>query len=166
MIPNTVRLVFKTIMVTVIAFFTINAFTVAVDTMSVHSRVASLSSVIIDEASRHNCVPDATMDLFLNQLNDVVNNSGVAVEIKSNIDDIYTDKYGKTYQSLSQKNENLYGDVINLVIEVKMNPTKIFMNPAEHSGQGTNPQLRQIDKGVTEYVLSYNFQIPCLSYSR
>jgi hypothetical protein len=161
-----VRLVFKTIMTVVIFFFTLNAFTVAIDTMTVHSRVSSLSSVIVDEATRHNCVPDATVDLFLEQLNDIVGNSGVAVEINSNITSNYTDKYGVTHTSLSQSNENLYGDILTLVIEVRMQPTKIFMNPAEHSGSGNTKQVRQIDKTTTEYVLSYSFQIPCLFYNR
>jgi hypothetical protein len=165
-VTGIVKAVFKTILTVVLVFVTLNIFTVVVDTMLVNSRISSLAPVIALEGSNHNCIPDATSPMFQEQLEKVIENSVVAVEIKSNLTESYTDKYGVTHPALTYQNAGDYGEIGTLVIEIRMQPTKVYMNPADHTGTGTTKQLRQLDKTTTEYILHYDYSIPFMRYTR
>ena len=148
--------VFKILGMSLIMMFLLDMTLLAVDSLTVHSKITSVAGVMQNEIARNNCMPDSLSLMFKGQLQTVIDQSDVATEVKTNLSSNLISEDGGVYASISQDNAGEYGDLIPLVIEVNMSPWKIVMGNSALS-------MRKVRDGM-DYKLTYVYHVPCLRY--
>lgn len=155
---RTIGAVFKALGVSILLMILMDITFNVVDTVTVNNRITTLSTVMQDELSRHNSIPDDIAVLFKNQINDVVTNSNVATDIRWNIDESITVK-GKTYPPINELNVQDYGKELTLVIVVRMQPNSLvfYRDPSQNSGGF-------LGKNIFQYDQVFTYKVPALRY--
>lgn len=156
--PKLVLTVFKVLGISIILMLIFDTSLVVMDTLSVHNKVTSISTVMQNEISRNNCVPNGLQDLFKGQLNKIVVDSNVATKVGSNLNGSL--KIGNTtYSSLAESNVGNYGDIKNLAISITMSPTRVLYVRNRAKSGGTF-----LTKSRYTYNMTYVYSVPCLRY--
>lgn len=148
--------VFKILGMSLIFMFLLDMSLLAVDTITVNSRVTSLANVIQNEVARNNCLPDSLSLMFRGQLQTIVDQSNVATAVETNFTGNMTVEGGGVMPSISQNNPGNYGDLRPVAIKVKMSPWKILMG-------NTASSVSKVRDGL-DYDLTYVYHTPCLRY--
>ena len=160
---NLVATVFKILGGSIILMILLDAGLVIADTISVNSRVTSLSITLQKEVAKNNCLPNALVPLFESQLNDIIDKSLVATSIKSNINMNLTVDSG-IIPSLGESNVKDYGELQTLAIAVEMSPSRVvFADSPTGTVKSVNNIERQVG-GSLSYTLNYEYTVPCLRY--
>lgn len=149
--------VFKLIIISILAMVILDAGTMIVDTLTVNNRITKQSSVISDELSRNNCIPDSIKDLFTAQINSIVTKSNVAVDIQTNFDQTITDASGTQYTPINEDNVREYGENIVLAIQVTMRPHSLMFVKDPSTNDGSF--LKTLGY---EYTRTYTYSVPAL----
>ncbi|HFL3696651.1 TPA: hypothetical protein ACG3QY_001761 [Clostridioides difficile] len=147
--------VFKTLASFMILMVLVNIVAVCVDSLVVHSRVEALSIVMQNEIARNNCIPKSITPLFERQLNSIVEQSNVATEIKSNVENSLMIE-GTQYQAIDEEHVKEYGDIQTLAIRITMNPSSVVVSRKDGA-------LLELIKDY-KYELNYKYTVPCLRY--
>lgn len=151
--------VFKVIGLSVIMMLIMDLVLIVSDTVTVNNRIEALSLVIQDELSRHNAVHGDIGPMFDKQLKEIVENSNIAKDVKWNWNDIVTIN-GVSYGPINENHARNYGDIIDLVITVEMEP-KFFMILGTSSQQSGGKFL---GRGTFSYTREYHYKVPALRY--
>ncbi|MBT9139114.1 MAG: hypothetical protein DDT31_01695 [Syntrophomonadaceae bacterium] len=146
--------VFKVVAMSLIMMILLDTSLMIVDSILVYTRISAIATNIQTEISKNNAVPDVLADLFLSQLNDVVGQSRVASDLRTNMTgNLVID--GVLHESVAQSNQKRYGEFHTLVISVTMSPSAIFFTTAEADS---------LVRTTTNYVLNFISIVPCLRY--
>jgi hypothetical protein len=154
---KSVAMVFKVIIISILAMVALDGATMLIDTVTVNNRIDKTAGVISDELSRNNSIPNSIKDLFSSQIQSIVDRSTVAVEIKTNFDQTLTDKNGVQYSPINEDNVRDYGENIILAIQVKMNPHSLMFvkDPDKNNGSFLTTL-------GYEYTRTYTYSVPAL----
>lgn len=152
--------VFKLLGISIVLMFLLDTSLVVAETISVHSKVTNLAGIMQNEIARNNCMPTDLANMFDAQLRNIVETSNVAADTyKTNMrNDVHKD--GVYYKSLSESSPAPYGEIVQLAIEIKMEPSVVYFN-IRGADRAENSMLK---KGMLQYTLSYSYNIPCLRY--
>lgn len=151
--------VFKVLGISIIMMAVLDTSLVVFDTISVHSKVSSMSWIMQNELAKNNCIPNSIKPTFQNQLQTIVNNSSVASNVKTNMNGAVT--LGNTrYESVAESSVGNYGDIKPLVVSVEMSPTKVLFN----TNQGNRNNGSLLSKTRFTYTLNFVYYVPCLRY--
>jgi hypothetical protein len=163
--------VFKVLGLSMIIMLGMDMTFLVVDSVTVNKRVETISTVIRDELSRHNYIPDEILPLFNKQLAKVDENSRTAIAWTSNMDkDLVVN--GVSYPSLAQSKARDYGQMMTLVIQITMEPKFLSLQSKSSDGTGADGGSSNVGtaKGTTlgfssyTYTLDYIYDVPALRY--
>lgn len=155
---KTIGTVFKVLGISIIMMIIMDVSLMVIDTITVKNRIETLSIVMQDELSRNNAIPDDIATLFDTQLREVVNKSNIATDIEWNLNGPKTAK-GQTYPAINEANVVDYGELMHLVIRVKMEPHSIlFYKDTKQNGGGF------LGTNKLKYVDEYVYPVPALRY--
>jgi hypothetical protein len=163
--------VFKVLGLSMIIMLGMDITFLVVDTITVNNKIETISTVIKDELSRHNYVPNEIVELFKSQIAKVDSNSRTAIGWDSNLDKDLTIN-GVKYKSLSQNSSSVaqYGEMMTLVIQVTMEP-KFLTLQSKSSGDGNGSTSGgSTANGTTlgfssyTYTREYIYDVPALRY--
>ena len=145
-----VSTVFKTLILSLLFMFLLDTALLAVEIISIHSKVSNIAGTMQMELSRNNYMPESIGDTFKTYLESIAESSTVMNNDKSNVfinlDDLDSGKAGE------------YVDTKELIIRMTLHPTFVYYNPDRSNGKGW-----LVDNPIT-YTLSYEYQVPCLRY--
>lgn len=148
--------VFKVLGISIILMFLSDALMVAVDTVTVNYRINNIKDRIAEEIIQNNAVPNASKDVFVEQLKQVMDKSDVVEDINTNMSRSITVD-GKNYASVGESNVGKYGDMMTLVINVDFHPRSLTFNRSTADSDGSF-----LSVGYIEYSIPYIAEVPAL----
>lgn len=143
-----VSTVFKTLILSLLFMFLLDTSLLAVEIISIHSKVSNIAGTMQTELARNNYMPDALAETFTDFLTDIARTSSIMEE-----SDVKTN-----FATLTADNAGEYGDVKELKVEMTLHPTFVYYNPDRSNGKGW-----LVDNPIS-YTLTYEYQVPCLRY--
>lgn len=143
-----VSTVFKILMMSLLFMFLLDTALLAVEIISIHSKVSNITGTMQTELARNNYMPDEIANTF----------TGFLVEIADNSSIMTTGGVYTNFSQLTASDAGEYGDVKDLKVEMTLNPTFVYYNPDRSNGKGW-----LVDNPIS-YTLKYHYKVPCLRY--
>lgn len=153
--------VFKLLGTSILLMLLLDTSLMVIETISVHSKVSSLTGIMQQQVSEHNSMPSEMAELFETQLNEIVDVSSVAdAQMNNMTEPMFTadkNRPGAMYHALDGSViEYNYGDLADLYIAVRMRPSILgLVNPRNEDGA-------LLGRSNFEYMLTYHYSVPCL----
>lgn len=153
---RSIAVVFKTIIISLLLMVASDTIYMIYDGANVYRRVDALAVTMQNQLAQNNSIPNSLSPLFQAQLQNIVDRSDIATNIRSNLTGSLTNKHG-TFESIAESNVKDYGQSLTLALSIDLRPHSFFMVSGDRSSG-------LISGNFFTFSFDQEYQVPALRY--